>query len=262
MTFKNWKNILAFILLMGLCQPILAQEKQTSLRVLTYNIRFGELASLQELGEYIKKLDPDIVALQEVDINTVRERASHQNNKNFIAELGYYTGMFSSFAKAIPYRGGWYGVGVLSKYPIMATHTYPLPYPEGSKEQRVLQIAKIEIEPSKEIIVANTHLDYPNSEVRQEQVKFINKKLQNVKEPKLFFGDFNAYPSSIEIKKGMGEWLDISGTDPTVPVKKPKNKIDYIFAYPKQKWEKKYSETLQGVDLSDHLPILVEVGLK
>src|SRR5699024_10330318 len=167
MTFKNWKNILAFILLMGLCQPILAQEKQTSLSVLTYNIRFGVLASLQELGEYIKKLDLDIVALQVLDINNVWERASYKNNKNYFEELGYNTGMFSSSAKAISYRGGWYGVVVLSKYPIMATHTYPLPYPEGSKEQRVLQIAKIEIEPSKEIIVANTHLDYPNSEVRQ-----------------------------------------------------------------------------------------------
>ena len=36
-------------------------------RVMTYNLRFGELASLEELAHHIKSFKPDFVALQEVD---------------------------------------------------------------------------------------------------------------------------------------------------------------------------------------------------
>lgn len=86
MKLKFWILLIALMSLGGFQSSLQAQENQHTLKVLTYNLRFGELASLQELGEYIKSHDSDIVALQEVDINTVRERAPHQNNRNFIAE--------------------------------------------------------------------------------------------------------------------------------------------------------------------------------
>ena len=33
------------------------------LRMMSYNLRFGEIASMTEIGSYIKSLDADIVAL-------------------------------------------------------------------------------------------------------------------------------------------------------------------------------------------------------
>ena len=36
------------------------------IKVMTYNIRFGELASLEELASHIKSFNPDFVALQEI----------------------------------------------------------------------------------------------------------------------------------------------------------------------------------------------------
>ncbi len=42
------------------------------LRVMTYNLRFGELATLESLAAYIRKINPDIVALQELDSKTNR----------------------------------------------------------------------------------------------------------------------------------------------------------------------------------------------
>ena len=43
------------------------------LRVMSYNLRFGEIASMTEIGSYIKSLDADIVALQECDWDTHRK---------------------------------------------------------------------------------------------------------------------------------------------------------------------------------------------
>ena len=53
-------------------------------RVMTYNLRFGELASLEELAADIS-FQPDFVALQEVDSKTDRKRAPHQRGKDFIS---------------------------------------------------------------------------------------------------------------------------------------------------------------------------------
>src|SRR5699024_3939136 len=67
------------------------------LKVLSYNLRFGELASLKELADFIKDQNPDVVALQEVDSRTFREDAEHQNDKDFATELGFYTKMFPAY---------------------------------------------------------------------------------------------------------------------------------------------------------------------
>ena len=60
-------------LLLFLCLTLGVAYAQDTLRVrvMTYNLRFGELASLEELAHHIKSFKPDFVALQEVDSKTV-----------------------------------------------------------------------------------------------------------------------------------------------------------------------------------------------
>ena len=63
-------------LLLFLCLTLGVAYAQDTLRVrvMTYNLRFGELASLEELAHHIKSFKPDFVALQEVDSKTDRKR--------------------------------------------------------------------------------------------------------------------------------------------------------------------------------------------
>src|SRR5699024_2854795 len=119
-------------------------KDSTRLKILSYNLRFGELASLEELADFIKSEDPDLVALQEVDSRTFRERAPHQNDKDFTTELGYLIGMFSAYGKTIPYKKGYYGIALLSKYPLAKVERIYLPKTENGKEQRAILIAKVE----------------------------------------------------------------------------------------------------------------------
>jgi len=225
-----------------------------------YNLRFGELASLEELAEFIKKENPDIVALQEVDVNTTRTRAPHQNGKNFISELAFRTGMLSIYGKTIPYAGGYYGIGILSKYPFTSSKRVLLPMPEGAKEQRAVLISEIELSGKQAITFACTHLDYTTSEVRQAQVKFINSILLQGDNPTILCGDFNAKPDSKEINIDMKDWLQAASPDYTIPAKAPKSKIDYIFCYPKNMWTVGDAYTPK-VQLSDHLPIISTLTL-
>jgi len=231
-------------------------------KILSYNLRFGELASLEQLAQFIKEQNPDIVALQEVDCNTYREQAPKQNNKDFATELGFRTGMIPAYGKTIPYKGGYYGIAILSKYPLAMVERIYLPKTENGKEQRAVLVANIEYREGKYITFASTHLDYTNTEERQVQVKKLNEILLSKPYPVIVAGDFNAKPEALEINQGMHDWLLASDLNPTIPANAPKSTIDYIFCYPKQHWKKIEATTYNNITLSDHLPISASIELE
>lgn len=231
------------------------------LKVLSYNLRFGELASLEELAEFIKETDPDIVALQEVDVRTNRDRAPHQNGKDFITELGYRTGLLSAYARTIDYSGGYYGIGILSKFPFEHTRKALLPKPEGGHEQRAMLLANVELPEGRKITFISTHLDHSSSEVRSVQIQTINKIVNELQHPVIIAGDFNARPDSPEIEEGMKTFLQVCSDDYTIPSTHPRSKIDYIFCKPADRRLKVESNT-PVVTLSDHLPIISTIELR
>ncbi|WP_137403518.1 endonuclease/exonuclease/phosphatase family protein [Echinicola rosea] len=254
------KCLYATLFLLILSFQLPAQRLSDTLKIISYNLRFGERASMEEFAAFIKTQNADLVALQEVDINTFRERAPKQNGKDFIGELAHLTGMFGAFGKTIDYAGGYYGIGILSKYPMTMTERILLPFTENGKEQRALLVANIELGEGKTISFASTHLDFTNTQERQLQVTQINNILLQKNIPVLVCGDFNARPESTEIKQGMSLWAPLDNQFPTSPSQAAKYKIDYIFGYPKANWEL-LSSPKQSSLLSDHLPVVSEVKI-
>lgn len=238
-----------------------SDNPKNKVKILSYNLRFGELASLEELAEFIKNEDPDVVALQEVDVRTYRDRAPKQNGKDFISELAYHTGMLGVYGKTIPYMGGYYGIGILSKYPMASVERIYLPKTEHGKEQRAVLVADVEYKEGEYFTFASTHLDYTNTQERQIQVEKLNEILLNKTYPVIVAGDFNGRPDAIEIINGMAQWKQVCNSDATVPATNPKSKIDYIFVYPKDKWEV-IENTSYFIQLSDHLPISAVVEIR
>jgi endonuclease/exonuclease/phosphatase family metal-dependent hydrolase len=84
----------------------------TTLRVLTYNIHHGEGTDgrfdLSRLAGVVTSVQPDLVALQEVD-----ERTERTNGVDEVAELARLTDLHAVFGKAMDYLGGG-GVAVLA----------------------------------------------------------------------------------------------------------------------------------------------------
>lgn len=249
-----------FLFFVTFTSVLFGQEPPVRLKVLSYNLRFGELASLEELASFIKEQNPDVVALQEVDCRTYRDRTPSQHGKDFITELGFHTGMLTAYGKTIPYAGGYYGIGILSKYPLASVERIYLPKTENGKEQRAVLVANVEYREGQYFTFACTHLDYTNAEERQVQVKRLNEVLLEKAYPVIVAGDFNALPNSVEISKGMSAWKIVCKIEPTVPSNAPRNQIDYIFCYPQDKWNSVEASTFQ-VKLSDHLPISATVEL-
>lgn len=237
-----------------------AEEGRDTLKIMTYNLRFGELATMQQIGEYIASEAPDIVALQECDWATHRSRAPHQNGVKFINELAYWSGMFGLYGKSIDYAGGYYGIGLLSRYPILRSERVLLPN-DGKTEQRSMLIADVELPSGKLITFVCTHLEVKSSQMRQEQIRFINKYLKGVKNQILLCGDMNAEPDSEEMKALARDWKNLTDTDLTFSTMKPQTKIDYIWSKPAAGVELLSTSVCTEVKLSDHFPVKSEIIL-
>src|SRR5882672_6615404 len=112
-------------ILLSLCGALLcavahnsSPTKNRTLRVMTYNIHVGvgmdKKQDLARIAEVINHERPDLVGLQEVDRGV--ERTGHVDE---VAELARLTGMDYAFAPNLRFQGGWYGVAVLSRLPIL-----------------------------------------------------------------------------------------------------------------------------------------------
>jgi endonuclease/exonuclease/phosphatase family metal-dependent hydrolase len=238
----------------------------TSLKVMTYNIHHGNPPShaegfidLPAIARVINDAAVDLVALQEVDVNTERSgKGIHQAK-----ELARLTGMYYFFSKAIDHQGGDYGVAVLSKFPIIGSLRLPLPLPDGVKgEPRTLAAIKVKVGTKKNIWFASTHLDL-KSETRLFQSDLIVKRFAKSKHPLILAGDFNAKPDSREIA-----FLDKTFTrtcildcQPTSPNINPRNTIDYImFTHPK-KIRSTNTSVIHETYASDHLPVVADLTI-
>lgn len=254
----NLRKIVSTLFLLLICEfAVMAQQDTIRLKVMTYNLRFGELASLDELASHIKSFKPDFVALEEVDVHTVRKRAAHQNGKDFIAELAYKTGMFGLYGKTIDYAGGYYGIGILSKYPYTKVEKVMLPNPEKVEPRAILE-GTFDVN-GDTIIFASTHLDVTAESTRNLQAKVLCNHFANRPYPVILGGDFNARHYSHAITKIMNKsWVDLTNSDLSFPAWKPTIKIDYLFARPMKGWSVIRTQTVQS-QLSDHLPIVTEL---
>jgi endonuclease/exonuclease/phosphatase family metal-dependent hydrolase len=256
---------LLFVVTLAACSGRLktgtsASNSPVLIRVMAYNIHHANppskpgLIDIDAIAKAIKDQNPDLVALQEVDANTIRSGKFNQAE-----EIAKRLGMSFFFAKAIDHEGGDYGVAILSKYPMSETKISRLPTEASTKgEPRVLATAKISLPGRKVIRFGSTHLDAQKAAINRElQIKEINRITAGEKLPFIIAGDFNAAPGSTVI-----QLLDQSFTrtcqqcEFTIPVIKPNKTIDFIAFTPKSKFSVQSTTVIPERYASDHLPVL------
>ena len=114
--------------------------KQISTKVLCYNTHNcvgldGEF-SCERIAKIISEVDADAVAVQELDSMTTRHPGV-----DVLSELAKHTGMHAVYAPTIDYRGGKYGIGMLTKQKPLSYRQVPLPC---RSEPRALLIVELE----------------------------------------------------------------------------------------------------------------------
>lgn len=236
------------------------------LRLLTYNIHHGEgidgKLDLDRIAAVIRSVDPDIVALQEVDQKAARSRSVDQP-----AELARLTRLQFAFGDNIPLQGGHYGNVVLSRFPIRGSKNHKLPNFDGGEQRGVLdvEIAWPPQAPEQSSLrVLATHFDHrPNERERVASVWMINELVRSRPvQPTLLMGDLNAIPDSTTLKELHPRWTRSNDQpSPTIPVEKPKYQIDYVLYRPVTTWTVIETKVLDEAVASDHRAVLAVLEL-
>lgn len=237
-------------------------KSMSGFRVVSYNIRHGEgvdrRVDLSRAAKVISQSQANVVALQEVDVGT--ERTGGVDQAQDLAEM---VGVCATFAKAIDFQGGQYGVAILSQERPLAVRRVPLP----GKEPRVLLLAEFE-----KYVIGTAHLSVSAEAERLQSISIIQREVDAYDKPVILTGDWNALPES-SVLKNLGQFLKVvscvnpeggtfHGCQGSVSWDVGKC-IDYV-AVDKKHAGKVFvvgTDVIQEREASDHAPIYVDFGI-
>ena len=193
--------------------------------MMSFNIRHGKgmdgNVDFARIAKEISLVQPDMVALQEVDKGT--NRIGGVDSPEEIAKLA--GGYVASFASAIDLGGGKYGNAILSKKAPLSVESVPLP---GKEEPRVMLVAEFE-----DYYFCSLHLSL-DRDSRVEACRKIARYARSKSGDKPFFiaGDFNLVPNSMEMSVLAEDFAVLSAFEvKTFPSDEPDRTLDYIMVY-------------------------------
>ncbi|MDV3220863.1 endonuclease/exonuclease/phosphatase family protein [Intrasporangium sp.] len=252
------------------------------MRVATFNILNGRVPTDQHvdpagLREAVKRLDADILALQEVDQNqhrsgfsdltSVAAEAMDAPHHRFVAAIHGSPGAtwVAATGDEQPDSAA-YGVALLSRYPVKGWQVLrlePVPFRVPMRfsgrvrpylvtdEPRVAVLASIET-PVGEWTVVGTHLsfiDWWNA----RQLRKVVRATVDCREPVVLMGDLNIGPERAARVTGM----QAAASHPTYPVESAREQIDHILV----RGPVRIGETdAPALPISDHRALWAELG--
>ncbi|MCA9408129.1 MAG: endonuclease/exonuclease/phosphatase family protein [Candidatus Omnitrophica bacterium] len=255
-------------------EKVLFPEKPKApevIRIMTYNVHgckgMDARISPERIARVIARHQPDIVALQELDMNRLRSGAMDQ--PHIIAkELE----MFYHFHPSFKVEEEHYGNAILSRFPMKLICAKQLPGFNGQKnlEPRGALWVTLNIN-GMDLQIINTHLGLKRKE-RLIQIEdllgFDWLKHPDCIDPLVLIGDFNALPNSMVCKRIKKSLRDVQEEMVNYSPKAtwfghlPLGRIDHIFVSKKVEIKNvEVANTHFNRMSSDHLPLIVDIKL-
>ncbi len=198
------------------------ETSKKQLTFMTYNIHFGvgggdDLLNLERMAQNIKIDNPDIIALQEVDVARVTSGGIDMAfwlAKRLDMYYYYYNPVNNKHLM---------GNAILSKYPIISANGYEIP---SELQERVFVHCVIEISSSLKLDVFSVHLGI-RSENKYVQVEFLVNKINEIStsSQQVLMGDFNLRRTSPEINPVFKYFTEAG----TIVTEDKRASIDLIF---------------------------------
>lgn len=241
-----------------------SSKPENAIRLVQYNVgAFSKYipTSLGMVADMLIEMQADLVAVQEVDSCTTRTGKVDQ-----LDSLCIYLGdWYGKYGDAMPYKGGKYGVGVVSSPTRVPLASDILHLPKGTgHEPRAVAVVEYD-----DFVFASTHIDF-GEENQMAQLQLLNAYFDSLayQKPVFLLGDFNAFPDSKAIAYMQESWELLSPTSPTFPSDVPDRCIDFIFARSGKAKLKvldaKVCTVFEEGDAkiaSDHLPVYVDIQI-
>lgn len=224
----KWKSTLcaaaAFLMLAGGVSASARGElpEDRRLRILSFNIRntmgMDGKHDISRTVRVIQRQRPDVVAIQELDSATHRSGGRYR-----LGDLAAEVLMYPTYAPAIDFDGGKYGIGILSREKPLRHYQVTLP---GREEKRTLLIVEF-----RDYIMACAHLSLTPAD-QLASLPIIRAEAAKAKKPFFIAGDWNAEPDSETLAGIQEDFQLLSDTkQSSYPADEPEICIDYIAVY-------------------------------
>ncbi|MGO4386973.1 endonuclease/exonuclease/phosphatase family protein [Microvirga sp. 2YAF29] len=237
-------------------------------RILTYNVRrclgTDKRLSPGRIADVIAAYEPDVVALQELDVG--RARTGGVDQAHLIAQA---LGMQMHFHASLRVLEEEYGNAILTHRPSQLIKSGPLPGPTGrfAPEPRGALWASINFGGTN-VQVITTHLGLRQGERLTQADCLLGPQWlghQACRDPVILLGDFNASPRSRAYQRLTALLRDAQKSaphqkaKPTFPSRLPVLRIDHVFVSSSVHVTRVESvRTPMARVASDHLPLMVE----
>ncbi len=226
------------------------------MRLATFNIKHGapergEEGNPEAFVEACTALEPDVLALQEVDRGVYRSRYA-----DFASLVARALDMQLIFAKTMRVGNGEFGNALLVRGEIDDIEVLKLPRGDlwrnrGWPRNAILATA---IVGGQEISVAATHLSPPH-QVNQKQLDKTARALARRPEPLVLLGDFNQDRAQM-LGSPLLKSMTVIEEAPTFPASSPRRQIDHIAV----KGLTPDAATTVSFPFSDHLALVADVS--
>ena len=267
-------KILGTMLLLGAMLPLAGAQAQTlQLKCMSWNVKALELKDntnvsrdITRFVDAIRRENPDIVCFNEFET-----ASGLMSSKEKLTEFARELGMFPFFIWSYDKDNGYYGNGILSKYPIVNSKSVLLGMYTG-EDQRSVGWADILVPTDAnpdgvKVRVICTHLDaFGGNETCFEQAKEVIADAvvpaTQAGIPSVLMGDMNCGPSTEAIKEYQKYGTKLCNNDTTFS---GGSKLDYFLSFPAGEWSCTDFKVLNTGDypaLSDHYPIIGTAVLK
>ncbi len=246
-------------------EPPLASGRRV--RIVTYNVHgcvgVDGRRSAERIAEAIAPFEPDVVALQELDVQRVRSEREDQP-----ALIAKVLRMEAHFAASFTVGDERYGNAILSRFPLALRHHGGLPG-RGPSEPRGALWAVVDID-GQPLHVLNTHLGLSRHERLAQAMALLGNDWVGSHEfraPAVLCGDLNALPRTgayQALARSLRDAQLATGGRPgsTFPSRFPTFRIDHIFVDATTRVE---STCVLATPLtrvaSDHLPLMATLVL-
>ncbi len=161
------------------------------LKTITFNMCHGEgldgNVDVERQAKFLKKYKPDIIFLQEIDMYTQRVYSENQIYEFSKAiELPY-----RSMGINIKYKNGYYGDGIICRFPTEYSANYLMPLLDSNNEQRGILCNKISFGTTKlNLFSVHFPTNFEERKLATEELINILEKIDE-KEVIIVGGDFN-----------------------------------------------------------------------
>ncbi len=229
-------------------------ERIGNCRVMTWNIHgaFGRNPrfDLSLVVTLIRKWDPDVVALQEVD-----SRRALADGVNPFEFLPGAVGVYGIGAKALTTKDGDYGQVLISRWPIASHEVRDISQP-GREPRRAIR-AEIAT-PRGPLIVVATHLGLSVNERRDQTRTLI--ELGAGQGAAIVMGDLNDWFWPGSVRAVLSRHFAGRTRFRTFPAFFPMLRLDRIYSRPRRALLQSFTDP-EARAISDHLPVIADLTL-